>query len=157
LDDLAALVPNNSVIVGIRTGGEGLAHRLVAVLERDGKSATLGLLDIALYRDDLGLSGGAPRVLGTDLPHDLDARFVVLVDDVFFTGRTIRAALSRLADHGRPSRVLLAVLCERPGRELPIRPDVVGIAIDDPGAGAKVVLDLDRGSLDVLAGPEGRR
>jgi pyrimidine operon attenuation protein / uracil phosphoribosyltransferase len=151
LDDLAALIPENSVVVGIRTGGEGLADRLVHALARDGKSPTLGLLDIALYRDDLGLSGGAPRVLGTDLPHDLDGRFVVLVDDVFYTGRTIRAALSRLSDHGRPSRVLLAVLCARPGRELPIFPDVVGIEIDDPGAGAKVLLDLDGGTLSVLA------
>ena len=142
LDDLEALVSDDLVIIGIRSGGEQLAERALLHLREAGKRVDLGLLDIALYRDDHGLRTGVPRVLGTDIPHDIDGREVLLIDDVFFTGRTIRAALSRLSDLGRPSVVRLATLVRRPGHQVPIAPDVVGLDVPDPGPKARVSLDL---------------
>jgi pyrimidine operon attenuation protein/uracil phosphoribosyltransferase len=149
LADLTALVADDLVIIGIRTGGDALAERALLHLRAAGKNVDLGLLDIALYRDDHGLRTGIPRVLGTDIPHDIDNREVLLIDDVFFTGRTIRAALSRLSDLGRPSRILLATLVSRPGRQLPIAPDVVGMELSDPGLGKRIALDLPKRQLRV--------
>jgi pyrimidine operon attenuation protein/uracil phosphoribosyltransferase len=140
--DLEALVSDDLVIIGIRTGGEALAEQALLHLRAAGKNVDFGLLDIALYRDDHGLRTGVPRVLGTDIPHDIDDREILLVDDVFYTGRTIRAALSRLSDLGRPRCVRLATLARRPGHQVPISPDVVGIDLTDPGRSHRVSLDL---------------
>ena len=125
--------PAAVVLVGIHTRGVPLAHRLRRlVAERSGVEPAVGALDITFHRDDvLVLGGEAPRQLqpvvhGTTLDVPLEGRTVVLVDDVLYTGRTIRAAIEALLDYGRPDRVQLAVLVDRGHRELPIRPDYVG-------------------------------
>ena len=115
------------IIVGIQRRGVQLADRLVRVIEeREGVKVPRGALDITLYRDDLQTVGPRPVVGPTDLPWEVDGKRVVIVDDVLYTGRTVRAALDELADFGRPSRIQLAVLVDRGGRELPIHADVVG-------------------------------
>jgi pyrimidine operon attenuation protein/uracil phosphoribosyltransferase len=116
------------VLVGIRTGGVFLAERLKRKISSiEGKEIPFGILDITLYRDDLSTSHKKPRRLGkTDIPFSLDGKKVVLVDDVLFTGRTIRAAMDALIDFGRPKLIQLAVLIDRGHRELPIRADFVG-------------------------------
>src|SRR5947207_7859496 len=112
--------------VGLRTRGVTLAHRLAAKIAAiDGAHLPVGTLDITLYRDDLDMRG-APVVRGTDIPFSIKNKAVVLVDDVLFTGRTIRAALDALIDLGRPGSIQLAILIDRGHRELPIRPDYVG-------------------------------
>ena len=117
----------NVVLVGVRRRGVPLAHRIAAALaDLEGERVPVGTLDITLYRDDLGLRGPAPIVRSTNLPGDINGRVVVLVDDVLYTGRTVRAALDALADFGRPARIQLAVLIDRGHRELPIRADFVG-------------------------------
>lgn len=115
-------------LVGIHTGGAHLAERLaVKLAEILGNRPPVGALDITLYRDDVLLAGHpAPLVRGTDVPFDVANRYVVLVDDVLFTGRTVRAALDALLDLGRPSCVRLAVLVDRGLRELPVAADIVG-------------------------------
>ena len=121
------------VLVGIQRRGVQIAERIAAVIQaREGANVPLGALDITLYRDDLQTVGPRPVVGKTMLPIALDGRRVVIVDDVLFTGRTIRAALDELADFGRPARVSLAVLIDRGGRELPIQPDIVGKHVDAP-------------------------
>jgi len=115
------------LLVGIQRRGVELANRLATLVEaRTGQAVARGKLDITLYRDDLQAIGPRPIVGETMLPPTLDGRMVVIVDDVLYTGRTIRAALDEFADFGRPRRVLLAVLVDRGGRELPIQPDIVG-------------------------------
>lgn len=112
--------------VGLRTRGVTLAHRLAQKIARiDGTTIPVGTLDITLYRDDLDRRG-APVVRGTDIPFSIKDKTVVLVDDVLFTGRTVRAALDALIDLGRPRMIQLAILVDRGHRELPIRPDYVG-------------------------------
>jgi pyrimidine operon attenuation protein / uracil phosphoribosyltransferase len=112
--------------VGLRTRGVTLARRLAAkVAAIDGTAVAVGTLDITLYRDDLDLRG-APVVRGTDIPFPIKDKTVILVDDVLFTGRTIRAALDALIDLGRPRMIQLAILVDRGHRELPIRPDYIG-------------------------------
>jgi len=114
-------------LVGIRTRGAIIAQRLAKAVEAiDGHPVELGILDITLYRDDLSRVGPNAIVRATDILFDLDDRHVVLVDDVLFTGRTIRAALNALNDLGRPKSIQLAVLVDRGHRELPIRADFVG-------------------------------
>lgn len=115
-------------LVGIHTRGVPLARRLADLVERFGGSAPkLGTLDIALYRDDVGAGRSAMPVVGaTELDFDITRHEIVLVDDVLYTGRTIRAAIDALLDYGRPPLVQLAVLVDRGHRELPIRPDYVG-------------------------------
>ena len=120
-------------LMGIRTRGLHLAERLAAMLENIlQKPIPLGVLDITLYRDDLSEMAGSPIVRPTEIPFTLKGRTVVLVDDVIFTGRTIRAALDALLDHGRPHRVWLAALVDRGGRELPIQADFMGMKLDIP-------------------------
>ena len=121
--------PESLAIVGIHTRGAFLAHRLHAALaELTGTELPIGAIDISFYRDDVGSQSPAdqPVVHASEIDFDLSGRTVVLVDDVLFTGRTVRAAIEALFDYGRPERVQLAVLCDRGHRELPIRPDYVG-------------------------------
>src|SRR5689334_5260736 len=120
-------------LVGIQTRGVTLAHRIARLIEeRAGAAPELGAVDITFYRDDVTVRGGEaplaaqPVVRASQLDFPLDGRTVVLVDDVLYTGRTIRAAIEALFDYGRPARVQLAVLVDRGHRELPIRPDYVG-------------------------------
>jgi len=114
------------VVVGLQTGGVPLAERLVRVLKDiEGFDVPLGTLDVAFYRDDIGLRPVLPEEV-TSIPIDLTFKTVILVDDVLFTGRTVRAALDALADYGRAKAVQLAVMVDRGHRELPIRPDYVG-------------------------------
>ncbi|MEZ4585753.1 MAG: bifunctional pyr operon transcriptional regulator/uracil phosphoribosyltransferase PyrR [Gemmatimonadales bacterium] len=118
------------VLVGIQRRGVELSIRLAELIQRsEGRAVPLGKLDITLYRDDLQSVGARPVVGETKLPRELDGQTVVIVDDVLYTGRTIRAALDELADFGRPRRILLCVLVDRGGRELPIQPDIVGLTI----------------------------
>ncbi len=115
------------VLVGIANRGDHLALRLAAQIERiEGSRVPVGVLDITFYRDDIGLRAEAPEVHETRIGVDITGRTVVLVDDVLFTGRTIRAAMDALTDFGRPARIRLAVLVDRGHRELPIRADFVG-------------------------------
>ena len=114
-------------IIGIRTRGAILAERLNAAIKQiEGNAVAVGVLDITLYRDDLTLVNAAPVVHETLIDFDLDKKSIVLVDDVLFTGRTIRAALNAIHDFGRPANIQLAVLIDRGHRELPIRADYVG-------------------------------
>ena len=115
------------VLVGIQRRGVPLARRIAdAIEEHEGVRLPVGALDITFYRDDLSLVAQQPVVKGTDLPFDLNGATVVLVDDVLYTGRTIRAAMDALVDFGRPQAIRLAVLIDRGHRELPIRADHVG-------------------------------
>ncbi|MBK9709960.1 MAG: bifunctional pyr operon transcriptional regulator/uracil phosphoribosyltransferase PyrR [Kouleothrix sp.] len=126
------------VLVGIRRRGVPLAQRIAATLaDFEGARVPVGSLDITLYRDDLSMRGPAPIVHSTSIPIDITGRTVVLVDDVLYTGRTVRAALDALADLGRPARIQLAVLIDRGHRELPIRADFVGKNV--PTAGDEVI------------------
>lgn len=119
--------PSRYALVGIVTGGFGLSERLAAEIERtEGSRPRLGSVDITLYRDDLYTGIEKPILGETHIPFDLSGQGVVLVDDVLFTGRTVRAALDELMDYGRPSFIQLCVLIDRGHRELPIQADVVG-------------------------------
>ena len=123
--------PSRLVLVGIQRRGVELAGRLAQLpAQETGATIPRGALDITLYRDDLESVGPRPVVGATYLPTDLEGQIVWIVDDVLFTGRTIRAALDELADFGRPARIGLAVLVDRGGRELPIAADVVGEKVD---------------------------
>jgi pyrimidine operon attenuation protein / uracil phosphoribosyltransferase len=116
-----------TALVGVRTRGAPIARRLARLIaDAEGRAPRVGLLDITLYRDDLTTMAPNPVVKGTDIPFSIDGRTVVLVDDVLFTGRTVRAALDELIDFGRPARIELAVLVDRGHRELPIRADYAG-------------------------------
>ena len=117
---------DNVILIGLQTGGVLMAEAFAeALAEIDGADVPVGTLDVALHRDDIGIRPVLPEAV-TDIPFDLTGRTVVLVDDVLFTGRTIRAALETLADYGRARSVQLAVMVDRGHRELPIRPDYVG-------------------------------
>jgi len=115
------------VVVGVRTRGVFLAKRIVEEIERiEGKKIPLGVLDITMYRDDFRQRLKQPVLQQTDIPFDIDDKNIILVDDVLYTGRTIRAALDALMSFGRPAQIQLAVLVDRGHRELPIKPDYVG-------------------------------
>ncbi|OJF18274.1 MAG: bifunctional pyr operon transcriptional regulator/uracil phosphoribosyltransferase [Bacillaceae bacterium G1] len=115
------------VLVGIRTRGVPLANRLAERIRQiEHEPVSVGELDITLYRDDLSLKSEDPVVKGTDIPFDITGKKVVLVDDVLYTGRTVRAAMDALVDLGRPRAIQLAILVDRGHRELPIRADYVG-------------------------------
>jgi len=116
----------NVVLIGLQTGGVAIAERLGEhLLEIEGNAPPVGSLDVAFYRDDIGLRPVLPEAT-TDIPGDLTGKIVILVDDVLFTGRTIRAALNALGDFGRAAQIQLAVVVDRGHRELPLRPDFVG-------------------------------
>ena len=124
------------VLVGIQRRGVQLADRIAHLInQRENAAVPRGALDITLYRDDLQTVGPRPIVGKTVIPCSIDGKTLCIVDDVLYTGRTIRAALDELADFGRPSRIMLAVLIDRGGRELPIHADVVGRTIDVPRGG----------------------
>ena len=118
---------DNLVLIGIRTGGVYLAHRLHEKIKaKTGRDVPVGILDIGLYRDDWTRLSTNPIVRSTELPVTIDDTVVVLVDDVFFTGRTVRAAMDALIDFGRPKRIELAVLVDRGHREFPVCANYVG-------------------------------
>lgn len=128
----------NIVLVGIRTRGVPLSERIASEIEKiEGTKVPVGILDITLYRDDLSTLSYQPVVHSTQMPVDINDKTIVLVDDVLFTGRTIRAALDALIDIGRPKVIQLAVLVDRGHRELPIRADYVGKNV--PTANKEVV------------------
>ncbi len=115
------------ILIGIQRRGVPLARRIAAsILENEGVDIPVGALDITFYRDDLSMVAQQPVVKGTELPTGIDGRTIILVDDVLYTGRTIRAAMDALVDFGRPQAIRLAVLVDRGHRELPIRADHVG-------------------------------
>jgi pyrimidine operon attenuation protein/uracil phosphoribosyltransferase len=139
-------------VIGIRRGGVHLAARLrQALAGRLGHEPLAGTLDIALYRDDLAARGVAPVVGPTDVRFPVQGKTIVLVDDVLYTGRTVRAALDELVDFGRPRRVWLAVLVDRGGHELPISADFVGATLAVPeGQDVQVRLREDGQGEDVV-------
>lgn len=131
-------------LIGLRSHGDELAFRLMDRLADNGRESLLhGTLDITLYRDDVAKRQVVPRVRATEIDFDLDDAYVILVDDVLHTGRTIRAALDALMDYGRPAVIRLAVLADRGGRELPIAPDFVGEHLElAPDEARRVYLEL---------------
>jgi pyrimidine operon attenuation protein/uracil phosphoribosyltransferase len=140
------------VLVGIQRRGVQLAERLARLIEQgEGHPVPSGKLDITLYRDDLQAIGPRPVVGETKLPGDLDGKTVVIVDDVLYTGRTIRAALDEFADFGRPRRILLCVLVDRGGRELPIQADIAGVTVN---TGAQDRVDVFVTEMDGRDGVE---
>jgi pyrimidine operon attenuation protein/uracil phosphoribosyltransferase len=139
-------------LVGIRTRGVPLARRLARRIEsRTGTRPSIGALDITLYRDDLTTVGAQPIVRNTELPFALDDSWVVLVDDVLFTGRTVRAAITALIDFGRPRKIELLVMVDRGWRELPIQADYVGKALETKREHTvQVLLEEEDGRDEVL-------
>jgi len=140
------------VIVGIHTGGVFLADRLHQIIEKREKiRLPSGSLDITLYRDDWSRVSQNPIVRKTDISFEVEGKTLILVDDVLYTGRTIRAALDAIMDFGRPSSIQLAVLVDRGGRELPIQPDYTGMEIQiDPDQHINVLLNEDAGVDEVV-------
>ena len=133
-DEITSALPDDSPIgiIGIRRRGDDLARRIMVRLESRGlSSVAFGTLDITMYRDDLAEIGPNAVVRTTEIPFDVDGHFLILVDDVIHSGRSIRAALAAIIDLGRPRAIRLAVLVDRGGRELPIQPDFVGVRVDD--------------------------
>ena len=131
-------------LVGIRQGGEPVAQRLAHILSgRSGDEIKLGSVDITLYRDDAATALPSPRIGPSHIPFDITGKRIVLVDDVLYTGRTIRAALDALLDYGRPHRVELAVVVDRGGRELPIQADYAVTQTHVPeGCRVEVLVDV---------------
>ena len=132
----------NVVLIGVVRRGAALAERLIDALKEAGMTKVpVGTLDISSYRDDKKGTPGDPRLLGRDIPFSLDGKRVVLIDDVLYTGRTVRAALEAISDLGRPESIQLAVLVDRGEREVPIRADYVGKNIPTP-KGQRVYVKL---------------
>ena len=142
------------VLIGIQRRGKELAERIAKLIDKEeGAQIPRGALDITLYRDDLGTVGPKPVIGETHIPGDLTDKHAVIVDDVLYTGRTVRAALDELADFGRPKRISLCVLIDRGGRELPIQADVVGKELQtSPGDRVDVLVkELDgRDEVDLI-------
>jgi pyrimidine operon attenuation protein/uracil phosphoribosyltransferase len=130
----------NPLMIGIRTGGVWVAEQMHRRLNI---SEPLGLLDISFYRDDFSQIGVNPNVKPSQLPTHIEGRDIILIDDVFYTGRTIRAAMNEIFDYGRPNQIVLAVLIERDGRQIPLDPDCVG-----------AIINLNPGERIKLTGPE---
>jgi pyrimidine operon attenuation protein/uracil phosphoribosyltransferase len=139
----------DAYVVGVRTGGAFLAERMVKLLAEAGeKRPTLGAIDITLYRDDVFLGLPKPEIGPTELPERIAGRTVVLVDDVLYTGRTVRAAMDVLLDYGRPRAIQLAALVDRGCRELPIQPDFVGVRVQTSEQESVRVMLSERGEPD---------
>jgi pyrimidine operon attenuation protein/uracil phosphoribosyltransferase len=130
----------NPLMIGIRSGGVWIAEHMHRRLNL---SEPLGLLDISFYRDDFSQIGVNPNVKPSQLPPHIEGRDIILIDDVFYTGRTTRAAMNEIFDYGRPNQIVLAVLIERDGRQIPLQPDCVGTHIE-----------LSAGQRIKLTGPE---
>ena len=137
--ELEPHVTADTALVGIYTGGVWLAERLHAAL---GIALPLGVLDISFYRDDFDKTGLHPQIKPTQIPFEVNGRHIVLVDDVLYTGRTVRGAMNELFDYGRPASISLAVLIDRGGRELPVAAQFVGARLLVP-PGRMLVLDRD--------------
>ncbi len=139
IEQIRPQLGDDSALVGIHSGGAWLAERLQKKLGRD---IPLGTLDISFYRDDFSRIGLHPQIKPSNIPFDVENQHIILVDDVLYTGRTVRAALNELFDYGRPSRVTLAVLVDRGERELPIEPQAVGAKITlEEGQNLELVRD----------------
>lgn len=135
LDVLAEMIRKRTdgapiALVGIRSRGDEVAERLCRRLSEDDRELALGTLDISLYRDDFAHLHENPKLQESDIPFEVDGAHLIIVDDVLFTGRTIRAALDAISDYGRPAKVELAVLIDRGHREMPLQPDYVGITLE---------------------------
>ena len=131
IDDIPPESLDSLIVIGIKTRGEYLGKRLVERISgRTGKDVTFGTIDITLYRDDFENRKNWPRLRKTSIPGDVQGKNIILVDDVLYTGRTVRAAINSIMDYGRPASVKLAVLVDRGGRELPVQPDYAGISIE---------------------------
>jgi pyrimidine operon attenuation protein / uracil phosphoribosyltransferase len=137
VEQIRPRVSANTALVGIYTGGVWLAERLHATL---GVELPLGQLDISFYRDDFDKAGLHPQIKPTHIPFDVNGRHILLVDDVLYTGRTVRGAMNELFDYGRPASISLAVLIDRGGRELPVAAEYVGARLELP-QGRMLVLD----------------
>ncbi|MGZ5000661.1 MAG: bifunctional pyr operon transcriptional regulator/uracil phosphoribosyltransferase PyrR, partial [Methylomonas sp.] len=131
---------NNPLLIGIHSGGAWIARQ---IHQRLGVTEPLGVLDITFYRDDFSQIGMHPKAKSSQLPAHLEGRDIILIDDVFCTGRTSRAALNEIFDYGRPNQVVLAVLIERDGRQIPLQPDCCGMR-----------MTLPKGQKIKLTGPE---
>ncbi len=140
----------DAVLVGIHTGGAWIAEELHRML---GLSTPLGMLDISFYRDDFERIGLHPEVKPSDIPFDVDGADILLVDDVLYTGRTVRAAINEIFDYGRPARIRLAVLVDRGGRELPIEARFTGIRLDLDENRMIDLLRNDAGGLELRLRP----
>ncbi|MEK7436378.1 MAG: bifunctional pyr operon transcriptional regulator/uracil phosphoribosyltransferase PyrR [Pseudomonadota bacterium] len=138
VQQLRAHATPDTALVGIHTGGVYLAERLHAAL---GIVLPLGLLDISFYRDDFDKTGLHPQIKPTKIPFDIAGRHIILVDDVLYTGRTVRGAMNELFDYGRPASISLAVLIDRGGRELPVAAQYIGARLEVP---TEQMLVLDR-------------
>ena len=124
------------LMIGIHSGGVWVAEKMH---QRLGLSNPLGLLDISFYRDDFSQLGINPFVKPSQLPKDIESRDIILIDDVFYTGRTVRAALNEIFDYGRPNQVILGILIERDGQQIPLKPDCIGVNIKlQPGERIKL-------------------
>ncbi|HNO75889.1 bifunctional pyr operon transcriptional regulator/uracil phosphoribosyltransferase PyrR [Nitrosomonas mobilis] len=145
IERLRPVITTDTVIVGIHTGGVWLARRIHDALHL---SMPIGMLDISFYRDDYSKIGLHPQVRPSELPFSIEDRKILLVDDVLFTGRTVRAAVNELFDYGRPACIHLAVLVDRGGRELPISPQYTGAELSLPG---NSMLELKQNENDRLS------
>jgi pyrimidine operon attenuation protein/uracil phosphoribosyltransferase len=142
-DEIASSIPPDCPVgvIGIRRRGDELARRLIEILQARGiGDVAYGSLDITLYRDDLAEIGPSAVVRTTEIEFDVAGRYIVLVDDVVFTGRSVRSALAAIIDLGRPKAIRLAVLVDRGGRELPIQPDFVGVHASEDDERINVLL-----------------
>jgi pyrimidine operon attenuation protein/uracil phosphoribosyltransferase len=153
LRQLKGRIAPETGLIGIATGGAWLAERLHREL---GLVQPMGVLDVSFYRDDFDQKGLKPQVKPSRVPFDVQGRDILLVDDVLYTGRTVRAAMNELFDYGRPGKIELAVLCDRGGRELPIAAQHVGATVNVP-AGSILVLDRQESGLFTLRLSDRRR
>jgi pyrimidine operon attenuation protein/uracil phosphoribosyltransferase len=123
---LKPFITERSALVGIHTGGVWLAEKLHPLLDQ---GMPMGTLDVSFYRDDFGQAGLHPNIEPSSIPFEVEGRNIILVDDVLYTGRSVRAAMNELFDYGRPASIILAVLVDRGGRELPVAAQVVGVTL----------------------------
>jgi pyrimidine operon attenuation protein/uracil phosphoribosyltransferase len=143
-DKLKPLINAQTALVGIHSGGAWMMERLLSLL---GADVAHGMLDVSFYRDDFGSRGLHAENRPSQIPFEVEDRHIILIDDVFYTGRTIRAAMNELFDYGRPASISLAVLVNRGGRELPIAPQIAAFELDLPADKNLQLLRRDDGSF----------